>query len=275
MPARLRERGDTRSRGRRRYADMSTFAPGERFVSAGRLPAAGHHPGPGRGGPQAVPRRSTTGRSPAVYPALASADPGLFGLSVVSTAGDLVVGRGRPRPVPGHERDQAVRLRPRLRAARCRARTPPRRGQRHRDGVQLDRPRGAGSAGRTNPMVNAGAIATTSLRARARRRGALGDGPRRACPGSRDDGSTSTRRPSRSALRQQPPQPRARQHAGRRGSGGGRSRRRRRGLHPAELPLRHGRRPRGHGRDPGRRRDQPGDRRCRWSTRRSRTPRWP
>ena len=68
---------------------MSTFAPGERYVSAGRLPAAGttrarvHEA-------HELYGSVDDGSLSAVYPALATADPDLFGLSVVSTSGDLV-----------------------------------------------------------------------------------------------------------------------------------------------------------------------------------------
>ena len=245
----------------------------ERFVSAGSLPPTRR--------PRHARRRHTSsfgsvpdGSLSVVYPALATADPDLFGLSVASTNGDVVEAGDAQVPFTDDERDQAVRLRPRLRAARHRARTPLRRRQRHRHGLQLDRPGRAGPAGRTNPMVNAGAIATTSLvagRDVEERWATVHDG---TVPLRRETPRAWTSDPALGP-RHQPPQPGARQHAGCGGSGGGRSPRRRRGLHPAELPVGHGRRPRRHGRDPRRRRDQPGDRRPGRRSRRPRTPRWP
>ena len=61
-------------------------APAERFVSAGRLPATGTTRARVEEA-HALYRGVDDGSLSGVYPALATVDPCLFGLSVVSTAG--------------------------------------------------------------------------------------------------------------------------------------------------------------------------------------------
>ena len=96
-----------------------------------------------------------------VYPALQRADPAHFGLCVASARGDIR-GRRCRRAVLDHERRQAVRARPRVRGAGRRDRAPADRCERH--GASVDsRSRSAVSDGRTNPMVNPGAIATAGM----------------------------------------------------------------------------------------------------------------
>jgi glutaminase len=104
-----------------------------------------------------------SGSLSAVYPALATADPGLFGIGVVSTRGDLVeVGDARvPFPLMSVAK-------PFVFALACEQ-----RGVEHvrryvgvnATGMPFDStvPVERDPQGRTNPMVNAGAIATTSL----------------------------------------------------------------------------------------------------------------
>lgn len=140
---------------------MST--PGtERFVSAGRLPA-----------PDTIRvrveeahrlfRGVDDGSLSAVYPALASADPGLFGLSVVSTTGGLAVAGDAhvPFPVMSVTKPFVFALACELRGVEHVRRLVGvnATGMAFNSTVPVERdPRG-----RTNPMVNAGAIATTSL----------------------------------------------------------------------------------------------------------------
>jgi glutaminase len=133
-----------------------------RVVSAGRLPA--------RETVQARVDRAHeefrsvgTGALSPVYPALAEADPDLFGLSVVSTAGEVVTAGDAYAPFT----IMSV-AKPFLFAMACEA-----------HGIDVVRRRVGVNAtgmafnsahaverdphGRTNPMVNPGAIATTSL----------------------------------------------------------------------------------------------------------------
>jgi glutaminase len=137
-------------------------APPERFVSAGRLPAAD--------AVQATVdeahglfRDEASGELSSVYPALSAADPGHFGLAVASVAGDVVTSGDAYVTFP-----LMSIAKPFVFALVC-------------DTVGLDEIRrrvgvnatglafNSASAverdprGRTNPMVNPGAIATSSL----------------------------------------------------------------------------------------------------------------
>jgi glutaminase len=141
---------------------MSTFAPGERYVSAGRLPATGTT----RARVEEAHRLYGSvddGSLSAVYPALATADPGLFGLSVVSTSGDLVeAGDARvPFPVMSVTKPFVFALACELRGVEHVRRVVGvnATGMAFNSTVPVERD----PSGRTNPMVNAGAIATTSL----------------------------------------------------------------------------------------------------------------
>ncbi|WP_457206408.1 glutaminase A [Nocardioides sp. P5_C9_2] len=134
----------------------------DRFVSVGRLPGASVtrarvEEAHALYGPVGDGSLST------VYPALVDVDPDLFGLSVVSTAGELVVAGDARVPFPA----MSV-TKPFVFALACRLRgiEHVRRlvgvnatGMSFNSTVPVERdPRG-----RTNPMVNSGAIATTSL----------------------------------------------------------------------------------------------------------------
>jgi len=137
-------------------------APPERFVSAGRLP-----------GPDAVQaivdeahglyRDDASGALSSVYPALTAADPDHFGLSVASVAGDVVTSGDASVPFP-----LMSIAKPFVFALVCD--TVGIEDVRRRVGVNATGLAfNSASAverdpnGRTNPMVNPGAIATTSL----------------------------------------------------------------------------------------------------------------
>ena len=99
-----------------------------------------------------------------VYPALARVPSELFGICVVGAAARRLRGRRRRSRILDHERVEAVRVRAGLRgdrpgasARRSSASMPP--GSRSTRSTAIERSDG----GRTNPMVNSGAIATTSL----------------------------------------------------------------------------------------------------------------
>ena len=117
--------------------------------------------------------------------------------SSAPTAGVYAAGRRRRR-VHDHERLEAVRLRARLRGARARARRATRLGV-NATGLPFNSLTAVEQSadGRTNPMVNPGAIATTSLvPGRAWR--ALGARARRA---SRASPAASSRSTTRSTAR--------------------------------------------------------------------------
>lgn len=134
----------------------------DRFVSAGRLP-----------GPDTTRARVeeahalfgpvTDGVVSTVYPALATVDPDLFGLSIVTTGGDVVAaGDARvPFPLMSVSKPFVFALACRLRGIEhVRSQVGVNAtGMAFNSTVPVERdPRG-----RTNPMVNSGAIATTSL----------------------------------------------------------------------------------------------------------------
>lgn len=148
-------------------ADASARRPGEtsaesRFVSSGRLPPVESV----RAALQEAhelfsPERS--GTLSQVYPALAAADPDLFGLSVVSVAGEVVAVGDADAAFPV----MSV-AKPFVFALACAVRgieTVRRRvgvnatGLAFNSVIAVERD----PEGRTNPMVNPGAIATTSL----------------------------------------------------------------------------------------------------------------
>jgi glutaminase len=127
-----------------------------------------------------------SGALSAVYPALCEADPRHFGLAVVTTAGDVVgVGDAEaPFPIMSVAKPfvfalvsaacglEAVRDRVGVNAT----------GMAFNSASAVERdPRG-----RTNPMVNAGAIATTSMApgSGVDGRWPMADGCTRGCPGS-------------------------------------------------------------------------------------------
>ena len=134
----------------------------ERFVSAGRMPT----PGTTRMRVEEAHelyRSVDEGSLSAVYPALATADPGLFGLSVVSTTGHLVVAGDAevPFPVMSVTKPFVFALACELRGVEHVRRLVGvnATGMAFNSMVPVERD----PQGRTNPMVNAGAIATTSL----------------------------------------------------------------------------------------------------------------
>ena len=69
-------------------------------------------------------RDAAEGRALQVYPALAGADPGLFGVCVVGVDGAVFTAGDADVPFTDHERGQAVRLRPRCRALGARTAAP-------------------------------------------------------------------------------------------------------------------------------------------------------
>lgn len=135
---------------------------GDRYVSVGRLPTTAAT----RARVQeaydlfgSVPDGSLS----AVYPALATADPGLFGLSVASTTGDVItVGDARvPFTIMSVAKPFVFALACELRGIEWVRRFVGvnATGMAFDSTVPVERD----THGRTNPMVNAGAIATTSL----------------------------------------------------------------------------------------------------------------
>lgn len=137
-------------------------APADRFVSAGRLPATGTTRARVEEA-HALYRGVDDGSLSGVYPALATVDPGLFGLGVVSTAGELVeVGDARVAfPVMSGTKPFVFALACELRGVEHVRRVVGvnATGMAFDSTVPVERD----PSGRTNPMVNAGAIATTSL----------------------------------------------------------------------------------------------------------------
>ncbi len=134
----------------------------DRFVSVGRLPALAATRARVEEA-HAMFGSVADGSLSTVYPALAAADPDLFGLGVVSTGGDLVaVGDARAAfPVMSVTKPFVFALACRLRGIEL-----------VRDFVGVNAtgmpfnsivPVERDPRGRTNPMVNPGAIATTSL----------------------------------------------------------------------------------------------------------------
>ena len=94
-------------------------------------------------------------------PALADADPALFGHRLGRRAPPTA--SATPARVHDPERLQAVRVRAGLRGARHRRGARARRRQQHGPAVQLGHGDRADADSPINPLVNAGAIATTSL----------------------------------------------------------------------------------------------------------------
>src|SRR4051794_18398854 len=149
-----------------------------RFVSAGRLPRREAM----QARVDAAHRRLQSvddGRLSPVYPALARADPGAFALSVVSTGGEVITSGDARAPFT----IMSV-AKPFVFALACELRgieEVRRRVGVNATGMSFN----SGNAverdpqGRTNPMVNPGAIATTS-RPRSRRADQVGGGPGRA-----------------------------------------------------------------------------------------------
>lgn len=141
---------------------MTEEALPERFVSAGRLPA--------RDAVQATVdeahalfRDDTAGELSSVYPALSAADPARFGLAVASVGGDVVTSGDAAVPFP-----LMSIAKPFVLALVCD--TVGLEEVRRRVGVNATGLAFNSAAaverdphGRTNPMVNPGAIATTSL----------------------------------------------------------------------------------------------------------------
>ena len=200
-------------------------------------------------------RDDDAGEVSTVYPALARMPRDLFGICVAGVDG-RPRGRRRRRPVHDHERLEALRLRPGLRRDGGDGDARAARRNAHGPALQLrDRHRATGPDGRTNPMVNPGAIATTSLASGAGRGGALALDPRRPVA-LRRPRAGARRGGLRLGDRDELPQPRASPDAGKLG---------RLVCDPAEAldlytrqcSLASRRRPRRHGRDAGGRRRQP------------------
>ena len=125
-------------------------------------------------------KSNTDGENSQVYPALVRVPRELFGVCVVGVSGNVYGGRYRS-PIHDHERVQAVCVCARLPTNGRGAGAREARRQRNRNGVQFAR-RGRTSAdGRTKPMVNAGAIATTSLVPGATFEAQAGDSSTKAC----------------------------------------------------------------------------------------------
>ena len=153
--------------------------PGTGYISTGHLPPVEHV--------QALTDAAyhlfgsnRDGGTSQVYPALARVDPDLFGICLVGASGRVYgVGRQRPRVHP-HERLQAVRVCPRVPVPR--ARPSPRADRRQRTGLPFNSAEAVDRSadGRTNPMVNAGAIVTTSLAPGDELRGQVAVHPQRA-----------------------------------------------------------------------------------------------
>ena len=140
----------------------SEGAPPERFVSAGRLPAPDAVQATVDEA-QALFRGDGSGALSSVYPALSAADPAHFGLAVASVAGDLVTSGDAHVAFP-----LMSIAKPFVFALVCD--TVGIEEVRRRVGVNATGLAfNSASAverdphGRTNPMVNPGAIATTSL----------------------------------------------------------------------------------------------------------------
>ena len=180
--------------------------------------------------------------------------------------------RRRPR-VHDHERLQAVRVRAGVRAARRRRRCASARRRRTPRGCRSTRVEAVerSADGRTNPMVNPGAIATTSLAPASWRRWRIHDGLSRF--------AGRELRARRGGLRVRDGDQRAQPGASRgcsRAAAGSTRPGEAVDLYTRQCSLRGERpRPRGDGRDARRRRREPGDRRARGRRPRSATTRSP
>ena len=141
---------------------MTEEASPERFVSAGRLPS--HDAVQATvDEAQALFRDDASGELSSVYPALSAADPARFGLAVASVGGDVVTSGDASVPFP-----LMSIAKPFVFALVCD--TVGLEEVRRRVGVNATGLAFNSAAaverdphGRTNPMVNPGAIATTSL----------------------------------------------------------------------------------------------------------------
>ncbi len=219
-------------------------------------------------------KSNTDGQNSQVYPALARVPSELFGVCVVGTSGRVYAAGDDRLRILDHERVEAVRIRAGLRddrpgrgARTSSEQTPPALPFNSLAAIER-RP-----DGRTNPMVNAGAIATTSLvpgTTADEKWKFIHDGlsrfAGRKLPLNEEvyASASDTNFRNRSIARLL--QSFDRIYCDAEGSD--------RSLHPAVLAECQRQGPRGHGRDAGRRRRQSRSPRSAWSIRRSATTRW-
>ncbi len=140
--------------------DRRSVAP---YVSTGHLPAPSSCSELDRRGARALPDERRR-RDVARLPGARRASPGGFGVCVAGIGGASTRPATRTPPFTIMSVAEALRVRARLPGARARGAARADRRERHRAARSTRSPRSSSSGdGRTNPMVNPGAIAATSL----------------------------------------------------------------------------------------------------------------